>query len=299
MGGSTMKFNPDIHHRRSIRLKDYDYTQAGVYFVTICAWRQECIFGEVVAGEIRLSIKGKIASEQWMRLEKRFPGIDCSAFVIMPNHIHGIVTMNGGGRGAGEVSEDNSHANPPLRPYNAGEASAGIDHENHPPHPYDDPRDMHGGGRGAGEVSGAIGHENPPLRPYNAGEVSGDIDHEDHPPRPYDNPRDVHGGGRGAGEVSGDIVHKNPPLRPYAHPIVVPGSLGAIVRAYKASVTWRVHAMHGYDETPIWQRNYYEHILRNDADMLRIQTYILDNPQLWEQDQLHPQASPNKFNQNR
>jgi hypothetical protein len=199
---------------------------------------------------MRLSIEGKIASEQWMRLEKRFPGIDCSVFVIMPNHIHGIVIMNGGGRGAGEVSGD-------------------------------------------------IDHENPPLRPYDAGEVSGDIGHEDHPPRPYDNPRDVHGGGRGAGEVSGDIVHKNPPLRPYAHPIVVPGSLGAIVRAYKASVTWRVHAMHGYDETPIWQRNYYEHILRNDADMLRIQTYILDNPQLWEQDQLHPQASPNKFNQNR
>ena len=245
-----MKFNPDIHHRRSVRLKNYDYTLAGAYFVTICAWRQECVFGEVVAGEMRLSIEGKVASEQWMCLEKRFPGIDCGAFVIMPNHIHGIVIMNGGGRGAGEASGDIGHANPPLRPYDAREVSAGIDHENHPPHPHDDPRDLHGGGRGAGEATGDIGHENPPLRPY-------------------------------------------------AHPIVVPGSLGAIVRAYKASVTWRIHAMHRYDETPIWQRNYYEHIIRNEADMQRIEAYMRDNSHRWEQDQLHPHAAPNKFNRDR
>jgi hypothetical protein len=76
-----------------------------------------------------------------------------------------------------------------------------------------------------------------------------------------------------------------------------PQSLGAIIGQWKSRVTkraWKLPGMHG---TPIWQRNYYEHIIRDEADLRRIEEYIQNNPRLWEQDQLHPQAAPNKFNQ--
>jgi len=194
-----VKYDPQKHHRRSIRLKGYDYTQPGAYFVTICTWQRACSFGEVVQGEMRLNKQGQIANREWMRLERRFSTADFSAFVVMPNHMHGIVVMHADGRGAGE---------------------------NHPDH---------GGGR--------------------------------HPLRPYEGPR------------------------------VIPGSLAAIVRAYKASVTWRIHAMRGDEGSPVWQRNYYEHIVRDDEEYRRIIEYIQTNPLRWEADQLHPAAAPNRFNQ--
>jgi hypothetical protein len=77
---------------------------------------------------------------------------------------------------------------------------------------------------------------------------------------------------------------------------VVVGSLGAIVRAYKASVTWRIHEIQGLGRTPVWQRNYYDHIIRSEKELGNIWWYIEHNPQQWEQDQLHPQALPNQFN---
>ncbi len=89
-----MKNNPQIHHRHSIRLKGYDYSQAGAYFVTICAWQRECLFGEVVDGEMHLSAMGKIVQWEWMRLGDAFPHVELGEFVIMPNHIHGIIYIH-------------------------------------------------------------------------------------------------------------------------------------------------------------------------------------------------------------
>jgi putative transposase len=62
-----MKFNPDIHHRQSTRLKGYDYSQPGAYFVTICTYRRDEIFGEVINGEMKLSALGEIVHEEWFR----------------------------------------------------------------------------------------------------------------------------------------------------------------------------------------------------------------------------------------
>ena len=87
------KFDPKIHHRHSIRLKGYDYTQAGAYFVTICTWKHECLFGEVVEGEMRLSALGQIVREEWVKssdIRKEIRLFE-DEFVIMPNHVHGIV----------------------------------------------------------------------------------------------------------------------------------------------------------------------------------------------------------------
>jgi putative transposase len=89
-----LKYNADIHHRCSIRLKGYDYNHKGAYFVTICAWNRECIFGDVVDGEMRLNGYGDVAEESWIWLSRQYGYVDIDKWVVMPNHLHGIVIIN-------------------------------------------------------------------------------------------------------------------------------------------------------------------------------------------------------------
>ena len=79
--------------RKSIRLKEYDYSLPGEYFVTICTHDHECTLGEIVNGEMRLNEIGKIVEEEWLRTENIRPGIELDVFVIMPNHVHGIIVI--------------------------------------------------------------------------------------------------------------------------------------------------------------------------------------------------------------
>jgi REP element-mobilizing transposase RayT len=87
-------FDPKIHHRKSIRLAGYDYTQAGAYFVTVVTWRRDCLFGAVVNGAMRLNDFGKIADECWRAIPEHFPQVELGAHVVMPNHVHGIILIN-------------------------------------------------------------------------------------------------------------------------------------------------------------------------------------------------------------
>jgi REP element-mobilizing transposase RayT len=86
-----MPYNPQIHHRRSIRLKGYDYSQAGLYFITICTQNRECLFGEIRSPEMILNDAGNIANECWLVIPNHFPNVVLHEFIVMPNHIHGIV----------------------------------------------------------------------------------------------------------------------------------------------------------------------------------------------------------------
>lgn len=88
-----MTYAPDRHHRRSMRLQGYDYALAGAYFVTVCVQDRACLLGEVVDGETRLASAGAIVQAGWVDLPRRFPGIETDAFVVMPNHVHGIVFL--------------------------------------------------------------------------------------------------------------------------------------------------------------------------------------------------------------
>lgn len=175
-------------HRRSIRLQGYDYNMPGAYFVTICTHHHKPLFGQVVDGEMRLNQAGRVANDQWSRLGVRFNHIELSEFVIMPNHMHGILILIEGCRGAGGDLESPSSNHAPLRPYGGAP--------------------------------------------------------------------------------------------------IIPGSLGAIVRTYKASVTNRLHAKNINLRNPVWQRNYYEHIIRNEDDLRMITEYIANNPLNWGQDEL-------------
>jgi putative transposase len=90
-----MKKKPRRHLRRSIRLKGYDYTLSGAYFVTICIQGGECLLGDVVEDEIRANLAGLMVQESWHALTNRFSGVDIDAFVVMPNHVHGVIILYG------------------------------------------------------------------------------------------------------------------------------------------------------------------------------------------------------------
>jgi len=94
------KYNPNIHHRRSIRLKGYDYSKAGAYFITICSENRICRLGNIAVGaglapaQMILNEFGQIAHNEWMKLLERFTNFELDVFQIMPNHIHGIIVLN-------------------------------------------------------------------------------------------------------------------------------------------------------------------------------------------------------------
>jgi len=186
----NMKYNPDIHHRHSIRLREYDYSSGGAYFVTICAYQRECLFGEVVDGEMRLNDCGGIVQEWWKQITTHFFGVTIDQFTIMPNHFHGIVTIVGAG-------------------FPRPDSCDGI---------------IKGGGT-------SVGGETPPLR--------------------------------------------------------CP-TLGQIIAYFKYQSTKRINALRDNPGCPVWQRNYYEHVIRNEDDLANIRQYIADNPLKWDLDENNP-----------
>jgi REP element-mobilizing transposase RayT len=170
----------DKHRRRSIRLQGYDYSQAGAYFVTVSTHDKECLFGEIADGEIKLNAFGEVAQASWYELPQHFSYLGLDVFVIMPNHVHGIIVLNGVGA---------QHAAPP---------------------------------RGG-------------LRPN-----------------------------------------------------VQAGSLGAVVRSFKSAVSKQINELQGTPGMPVWQRNYYEHVIRNAEELHRIRQYIVNNPLQWALDRENP-----------
>jgi len=100
-----MTYNPQKHHRHSIRLKGYDYSQAGLYFITICVQNRECLFGEIVGastrddqntdGEMILNDAGKMVRSEWIKLPERFTNIALHEYIVMPNHFHAILEIVG------------------------------------------------------------------------------------------------------------------------------------------------------------------------------------------------------------
>ena len=172
-------YNPDIHHRRSIRLKGYDYSRAGAYFITICTHGRECILGDLVDGEMRLNEYGDIARGEWLNLPNRYPDIELDAVVIMPNHIHAIIAIH----------------------------AVGVIHEL-------------------------------PLR--------------------------------------NDTKHRRTMLIP------------KIVGYVKMNTAKRINQSRNTPGARVWQRNYHEHVIRNEADLARIRKYVANNPRKWDMDRQNP-----------
>jgi REP element-mobilizing transposase RayT len=215
-----MPYNPNIHHRRSIRLKDYDYSQAGLYFITICVQNRECVFGKIADNKMILNKYGKIAYGEWLKTPDMRPNIQLDEFIVMPNHIHGIIVItdndgDGGGRGVLHTPLDNN---------------------DHTPRDENTPCD----------------HDHTPLSKGGNGENGSDL------------------GNRGV---------CNTPLRSPSN------TIGAIIRGYKSAVTKQIHEL-GFSDA-IWQRNYHEHIIRNEQSYQNIVDYIIHNPEKWQDDKFY------------
>jgi REP element-mobilizing transposase RayT len=181
-----MTTNPE-HHRRSIRLNGYDYTQLGSYFITICTHHRICLFGEIVTDAMHLNSIGQVAFREMAKLTQRFPNMLIDEAIIMPNHIHAIWQI---------------------------------------------------------QESKGTAAQSPNQIPNSSRRV---------------------------------------PTEQFGKP--VSGSIATMVRSYKSAVALRIHRMRDAPTGPIWQRNYYEHIIRNEAEWQRIREYIQVNPSRWDTDE--------------
>lgn len=104
-----MKYNPDIHHRRSIRLAGFDYSQCGYYFITVCTRGRRCLFGGIEKGRLILNDAGQMIGRWWNELKNKYTNIEIGEYVVMPNHCHGIITITGTAEREGE------HTGSPLQ----------------------------------------------------------------------------------------------------------------------------------------------------------------------------------------
>lgn len=236
-----MPYDPVHHHRRSIRLSEYDYTQAGAYFVTLCTWNRECLFGEVVDGEMRLSEWGRIAAQEWQRTPDVRLGVKLDAFVVMPNHIHGIILID-------PVADDPVGATRRVAPTEPPT----LNHLAAPPEPP------------------TLNHLGAPA---------------DSPPVEMNRPTAL-----AAANATGGATRRGAPTeQPAAGPHGPnPGSLGAIIGQYKSLVAKQINRTRDTPGAPIWQRNYYEHIIRSGDELERIRIYATDNPAHWGRDRNNP-----------
>ncbi|MEW5702245.1 MAG: transposase [Candidatus Zixiibacteriota bacterium] len=172
------KESPAVRRRRSVRLREYDYSQSGAYFVTICTQDRRCLFGEIVDGTMRLNDTGRIVEDEWLHTPTLRPQVAPDTFVVMPNHFHAIVFIT----------------------------------------------DRRG-------------------------------------------------------------VLQYAPTPRLASPSQ---TIGAIVRGFKGATTKRINAFRGTPGQPVWQRNYYEHVIRNDDDLHATREYVLNNRLAWALDRENP-----------
>lgn len=115
---SDMTYNPEIHHRKSCRLRGYDYAANGAYFVTLCTHGRECLFGEIGDGGMVLNDAGLMVAGWWANVVVHFPNVVLDEYIIMPNHFHGIVLLNPVGAGSPRPMLTNTNQGgetPPLR----------------------------------------------------------------------------------------------------------------------------------------------------------------------------------------
>jgi putative transposase len=116
--GVLIQYNSDSHHRRSIRLQGFDYTQVGAYFVTICVQDKCLLFGEMNGEEVDMNDAGRMVDSWWTRLTSKFTAVELDEYVIMPNHFHGIIAIVGADLCVCPEPNEDAHGGAPLRQIN-------------------------------------------------------------------------------------------------------------------------------------------------------------------------------------
>lgn len=245
-----MNYNPDIHHRRSIRLKGYKYSKKGAYFITLNLKNRLCLFGNIVVNEMLLNKAGIMVNKWWEKIPEKFPGIELGVYQIMPDHFHAIVINNGIVNSVGvdpRVNPNNPPtptvgANPGVCPDAFPKTIVGVDPRVNPNTP---------------PIS-TVGVD-PCVNPMN------EITEQTHRSAPTDD--DII-------QIEGE--HMGSPLRD-------------IVQWFKTMTTNEyIRGVKSLDWHPfynkLWQRNYWEHIIREEKSSQAITNYIINNPKNWKQD---------------
>lgn len=210
------------YYRRSIRLKGYNYAGLGAYYITLCAWNRENLFGEIISGKMILNELGRVVYEEWANTTKIRSNILLDVFVVMPNHMHGIIIITEN-RGKLVIND------------RQGELSG----DNHK------------------EDTGCKG-----VLQYAPTQIV---------------PTKITSGSNGSSSQM-----KVTPLQSTSQ------TVGAVVRGFKGAAAKRINQLRGTPGSPVWQRNYYEHIIRNQDAFDRICQYIINNPANWIKDIEHP-----------
>ena len=342
-----MRFDPERHRRRSMRLKGYDYSQAGAYFVTICTQGRACLFGEVVDGEMRLNDAGRMVVAEWERLPALFPNVVLDAFVVMPNHIHGIVILtdpaDDATDGATAIGATISGAT------TGGAATGGATTRVAPTTAGDDATPVGAGlvpalstmagddatpvGAGlvpalstmAGDDATPVGAGLVPALSTMAGDdatpVGAGLVPAPSMPAPSTPAQSVPAPSVPAPSMPAPSTPaqsvpapstpapSTPAPSTPAQSVPAPSvpapstpalstpapTLGDVIGAFKSRVTVEyIRGVKTFGWTPfdrrLWQRNYHEHIIRNEEALNRIRRYIVENPIRWAFDRENPFA---------
>jgi len=229
--------NNKQYHRRSIRLQGYDYTQNGAYFVTICAHERLHLFGKVVDGNMHLNDWGMFVRSCWHEIPSHHPYIELDAFVVMPNHMHGVIVIAGDNGVMIDTTGDDRRG---MIDTTGDDRRGMIDTTG------DDRRGM----------IDTTGDDRRGMIDTTGDDRRGMI---------YHAPTDI----------------KREFSKPIAH------SLSSIVGTFKAAVTRHIKRQPNAPDHPIWQRNYYEHIIRSEESLNTIRSYVATNPTKWVEDSLH------------
>jgi REP element-mobilizing transposase RayT len=248
---------PELPKRATIRWQGYDYANVGAYYLTICTQGRLHLFGRIVNGAMHPSPIGMLAQRCWDAIPEHMPHVDIGEFVVMPNHVHGIVVIRERlvdvrGRAMGGASDVDD---------------VGARHDAPGSGPMDAPNTpTNAPGIGAGDATGETtitnnGSSDDP----GTGIPGGDSDTAD------------------AHAHHTRARHDAPPRDPRKPPGIPHGALGQIAASYKSAVTRMAYRdgllPHG---TPLWQRNYWDRVIRDEGEYDRIAKYIRDNPANWK-----------------
>ncbi len=222
-----MKYNPKIHKRQSIRLKGWDYSHPGLYFITICAQNRAHLFGHIENQKMHLNDAGKMIEKWYFKLEEKYPDIKCNEHMVMPNHFHCII----------HILE------------NGVSAAPGMDTDN-----MDTPgMDAHAG-------------TSPRGRPFPRGRPDvGRPDNDDPQTNIYQKPQY----GPDNKKYNASIFDMMDWFKTM--------TTNAYIRGVKTENWPRF-------EKRVWQKRYWDHIIRNENDYIRISEYIINNPKKWTDD---------------
>ena len=258
-----MSQSPTHHHRRSIRQKGYDYAQEGIYFITICVQDRLCLFGRVENGEMVLNEFGNVAQNELLITTKIRSNVQLDAFVVMPNHVHVIIHI--------------THSIDPSDATCRGELHSPINETGECNSPINENVDNI-----RGECNSPINETDKLNSPINENVDNTTCECNSPINENMDNTM---------GECNSPINENvdnargecNSPLRGPSQ------TVGAIVRGYKSAVTKQLKTL-GFSGK-LWQRNYYEIIIRTPESYENISNYIENNPANWKKDKFNNRSS--------